>query len=179
MQVGEGGKTKEEDCVEEQSSQTPGATPKSTPKKRKAPSSLVDDSSPSKKKPAPAEKVTSSQRVVILEGLNQPAVYKSVDMNKLATSFGGDVTAPKLVRHWREVLFFDLKAFFSGEAAKKSLGKASMGPEVRKGLWQAMVQACDKVDWKVVEERTGLSASKLKRHLRESMRKEGERFIAH
>ena len=52
-----------------------------------------------------------------------------------------------------------------------------MGEDQRQAIWRAICGMSDKADWKRLEQETGVSATKLKRHLKGPMRKEGEEFI--
>ena len=92
------------------------------------------------------------------------------------TTGGQASDSSKLSRHWREVLSSDLKSRFGGDSPKKS-GKGSIKPDQRMAIWIAVIEQADKADWNKVEKETGVSGTKLRRHLRESMRKEGERMI--
>ncbi len=101
---------------------------------------------------------------------------KCVDFGAVAFKFPKAGTSSiKLSRHWREVLSSDLKAYFGSGSSKK--GKSSVGADVRRAIWSAICGKVDKADWLGLEEETGVGASKLKRHLKESMKKEGEKFI--
>lgn len=132
---------------------------------------------PAKKKQAPVDKVSPAHRVAILAALVEPSFLKHVDFGKIAAPFSAlGSTSAKLCRHWREVLSSDLKDFFATGSEKKA-GKGSINADQKRAIWTGVLNKADKADWKALEEGTGVSATKLKRHLKGSMRTEGEKFI--
>ncbi|ORX37104.1 hypothetical protein BD324DRAFT_624812 [Kockovaella imperatae] len=154
---------------------SPGSS--SSPKKRK----IVEDvssqstiSSPAKKKPAPAEKVGLEHRALIIKAMVDPKFLKNVKMPTVDGAAGS-----KLLRHWREVLSKELAKVFSGQEVKSGAGaaKGSVSKAQRFEIWRIVCEASDKVDWASVEEESGINATKLKRHFKEVMKKDGDKYI--
>ncbi|RSH90803.1 hypothetical protein EHS25_009978 [Saitozyma podzolica] len=123
-------------------------------------------SSSSPRKLAPAEKIPASARDL--------------------SSQGEDMPSAKLSRHWREVLSADLKEYFrdgkavtspTKSASGSGSGKQKVGIKARKAIWKGVVEGYEKANWKEIEEESGISTAKLKRHLRDVMRKEVEKVI--
>lgn len=143
-----------------------------------------EDSQTLKKKPAPAEKVTNAYRLAILESFVDLKYTKNIDYK----SISGTNTA-KLCRHWREVLSVDLMSAMAGKAGKAAkAGKSAVTADTRKEIWAKVCDAYEKADWKeilargemmggVKEGEGSMTVTKLKRHFRDVMRKEGEKVI--
>jgi hypothetical protein len=92
----------------------------------------------------------------------------------------GDESA-KMSRHWREVLSEDIRNYIKGRAGK-SPGKVTN--EQRLEIWRAVCVPYDKINWKQIiedawdEEEDGentMTVTKLKRHFRDVLKKEGEK----
>jgi outer membrane biosynthesis protein TonB len=134
------------------------------------------------RKLAPPEKVTPAIRLAIIEALTEPTFLKALDFSSVAQSFNGEVPSAKLSRHWREVLSGELREYARSGAGKskskaKSPAKGGLGREHRLAIWAAVCARSDEADWKGVEEGTGMAASKLRRHLRDVLRKDAEGVI--
>ncbi len=134
-----------------------------------------------------------------------PAFTKHVNFGSIAVSFEGSTTCAsgggddqdvststqksKLARHWREVLSGELIQYFEkgtqGKAAKRAGGGGgnknkggALGVEHRKAIWHGVSLAYEYVDWKAVQGETGMEIAKLKRHFREVMKRDAEKYIA-
>jgi len=153
-------------------------------RKRSNASDAGEDFRIPKKKLAPAEKVTNAYRLAILESFVDPKYTKNIDYK----SISGTDTA-KLSRHWREVLSVDLMSAMAGKAGKAAkAGKSAITADTRKEIWAKVCDAYEKADWKgvlamaaevegVKEGEGSMTVTKLKRHFRDVMRKEGEKVI--
>ncbi|RXK35789.1 hypothetical protein M231_06975 [Tremella mesenterica] len=161
------------------SSTTP--TPKSsqtTPRKRSAPES---QDTPNKKKLAPAEKILPAHRVAIINAMSTPNYVKAIDFVSVAKSLSEEglaITTAKLSRHWREVLSADLRSMVNGTLASKALKKqGGLGKKERIAIWGGVIKAYEKAEWGEMEQETGISTTKLKRHLRDVLDKDVKSFI--
>jgi hypothetical protein len=144
-------------------------------------------SSSSPRKLAPAEKIPASARVAIIQALCSPSYLKTIPFGAISqalSSQGEDMPSAKLSRHWREVLSADLKEYFRDGKAVTSptksasgSGKQKVGIKARKAIWKGVVDGYEKANWKQIEEVSGISTTKLKRHLKDVMRKEVEKAI--
>ena len=144
----------------------------------------AEDSQTPKKKSAPAEKVTNPYRLAILEAFVDTKYTKNIDYKSISAPI-----AAKLSRHWREVLSTDLMAAMAGKACKAGkAGKSAIDLATRKKIWTKVCEAYEKADWDgilargdeavgVAEGAGSLNVTKLKRHFRDVMRKEGEKVI--
>lgn len=169
----------------EPDSQSPASTPKRKASNTSDTSSSRKSSSP--RKLAPAEKIPASARVAIIQALCTPNYLKTIPFGTISqalSSQGEDMPSAKLSRHWREVLSADLKEYFrygkavtSPTKSASSSGKQKVGVKARKAIWKGVVEGYDKANWKEIEEESGISTTKLKRHLRDVMRKEVEKVI--
>jgi hypothetical protein len=61
--------------------------------------------------------------------------------------------------------------------SKKSDSQGAITTEQRVALWAAVCKVYDKANWKGIEETTGMTTTKLKRHFRDVMQKEVEKAI--
>jgi hypothetical protein len=135
-----------------------------------------------KKKLAPAEKVTAPYRLAIMDALTDAKYLKTLDFKSISPN-----DSAKLSRHWREVLSADLKAAFGGTGAKATRGgKSGIDSATRLQIWKHVCDGYEKADWQGALERgqerdesgnTALTITKLKRHFRDVMRKEGDKAI--
>ena len=93
----------------------------------------------------------------------------------------GDAST-KMSRHWREVLSEDIRSAIKGQPGRTS-GKVTN--EERQGIWKAVCAPYDKLEWeKIIEDvwdededggECTMTVTKLKRHFRGVMKKEGEK----
>lgn len=136
--------------------------------------------SPSKKnKLAPAEKITNPYRTAIIDAMLDPRYTKTLDFKSISST-----ESAKLSRHWREVLSTDMKMVMLGKGISGS-PKGKIDSATRVKIWKMVCKGYDKLDWAAIiakgeeqeEEQGRLDTTKLKRHFRDVMVKEGEKAI--
>jgi hypothetical protein len=129
--------------------------------------------------------------VTIIQALCSPNYLKTIPFGSISqdlSSQGEDMPSAKLSRHWREVLSADLKEYFregnavtsptkSASGSGSGSGRQKVGIKARKAIWKGVVEGYEKANWKEIEEESEISTTKLKRHLRDVMRKEVEKVI--
>ncbi|KAK6907705.1 hypothetical protein I203_101706 [Kwoniella mangroviensis CBS 8507] len=143
-----------------------------TPPKRKEVSS-PSTPCPSPKRTPSATKIPSSVRGSIISYLLDSKFTKTLAFTSIETP---TYNSTKLARHWREVLAPELQKHFEGKSPKK--GKASIDKGLRIKIWELVTKNYEKVDWKSIEEENQeFTTTKLKRHFREAMVKEGKKYI--
>ncbi|WRT68093.1 uncharacterized protein IL334_005068 [Kwoniella shivajii] len=142
-----------------------------TPPKRKA-SDTPSTPCPSPKRPSPGQKIDNVLRGSIMSSLLSSNFLKTLKFNAIETP---TFTSAKISRHWREVLGPELQKLFAGAPPEK--GKAKMEKWVRLGMWDVVQKNYDKLDWKSLEHQSGICTTKLKRHFREIIVKEGVKHI--
>ncbi|OCF35005.1 hypothetical protein I316_03045 [Kwoniella heveanensis BCC8398] len=137
---------------------------------------------PSKKTaPAPAQKIPSSVRRDIIALFLTPEYLRTLSFTSIQTD---ECKSAKLSRHWRQVLGPDLKHYFSGDKSstspkkgKQSSAAGGINKDMRSKIWKLISDRYEKADWKPLEDESGISTTKLKRHLRDVMNKEAKKFI--
>ena len=65
-------------------------------------------------------------------------------------------------------------------SAKATKGKkgGGLGVDERQAIWVEVVKHYEKADWKKLEKESGVSTTKLKRHLRDVLDKDVKKFIS-
>ncbi|WVQ96259.1 hypothetical protein IAU59_003363 [Kwoniella sp. CBS 9459] len=164
-------------------SQESAGPEKDTGQKKRKRHNTTPCPSPSKKKaaPAPAQKIPPSVRRDIIDLFLTPEYLKALSFTSIETD---NCKSPKISRHWRQVLGPDLKHYFSGDTSSGSpkKGKTSsiaggITKEMRCKIWEVVSKGYDRADWQKVEKDSGITTTKLKRHLRDVMIKEAKSFI--
>ena len=149
--------------------------PKSTTankRKRTENSDSQDANNTPLKKAAQPEKITSEHRKLIMAALTDSKFTIPLKFNSV------DEPGSKYSRHWREVLSKELTKHFTGQSGSKAGGyKGDVTPKQRLAIWKIISDAMDRADWVGIEKETGVASAKLRRHFRESMKKEGEKYI--
>jgi hypothetical protein len=115
--------------------------------------------------------------------MKEPAYTKKVNFKSLAST---PAETSKLMRHWREVLSRDMIKVVSGEGIQPGSG-GSFDAATRQKIWKLVCDSYDHLAWddilEVIQseqeegERDAMTTTKLKRHFRDVMRKEGEKAI--
>jgi hypothetical protein len=119
-------------------------------------------------------------RLAIVEALFKPEVLKQVDYASISARYKHEPNSSKLSRHCREVLSPDVRDYVRDGSMPKSKKLDSQGAitmEQRVDLWQAVGKMYEKADWKGIEQTTGMSTTKLKRHFRDVMQKDVAKAI--
>jgi hypothetical protein len=148
--------------------------------------------------PAPAIKLLSSHRLILLSALTQPKFLSTLSplfktlSDDLASKGIQGTTPAKLSRHWREVLSADVRRHISSSGGGSGGGGASdlkvkvkggggtgtIGKIERQGIWKVVLKHQDKLDWGWVESESGeVGRARMKRHLRDVLAKEVEKMI--
>nr|XP_018262017.1 uncharacterized protein I303_05032 [Kwoniella dejecticola CBS 10117]OBR84175.1 hypothetical protein I303_05032 [Kwoniella dejecticola CBS 10117] len=142
-----------------------------TPPKRKAESPATPCPAPKK---SPSTKISNELRAMIIASMIHPDYLKTVPFATLQTA---EFPVQKLQRHWKQVLALELEAHFKGETPKK--GKLSIDKSIRLKMWEMVCRSYEKLNWKEIEAKAedDIDSTKLKRHFREVMIKEGKRYI--
>ncbi|WVR06628.1 hypothetical protein IAU60_003660 [Kwoniella sp. DSM 27419] len=152
-------------------------------KRKRSISTPCPDTAPgsSPRKLAPAQKIPSNVRGDIVSGFLHPNYLKLLSFAPIETP---NCKSAKLARHWREVLGPDVRNFvspgLSGSSNKKSKsasGKNAIDSPTRARIWHVVCEQYETADWKSIEESSGISTTKLKRHLRDVMVKEVKKYI--
>lgn len=126
--------------------------------------------SPPTPKASPAEKITPAMRAGMVALLSDTKFVSKVNF-KPAVS--GDITPAKLKRHWSEVLAPQIKKFVLDENVRpRSNSKSGIDTSHKLKMWDAVLQVLDLADWAGLEAEAGISASKLRRHCREVLKKD-------